>query len=110
MTEWLVNHTTGMDHDAVLATLAGMNVKYSQIADPRKSPEAVVGLLKELAEDVLASEHLACFLTVTTPMETGKATVITVSRLSNFTCDKSVSHSVIPTWISVPTSTGKFRP
>ena len=84
MTEWLVNHTTGMDHDAVLATLAGMNVKYSQIADPRKSPEAVVGLLKELAEDVLASEHLACFLTVTTPMETGKATVITVSRLSRF--------------------------
>ena len=50
---------------------------------PRITQERIDALLRELAEDVLASEGLESFLTVTT-LEGGTPTVITVSRLSRF--------------------------
>jgi hypothetical protein len=59
-----------------------MNAKYANVVDPL-TQERIDALLRELAEDVLASEGLESFLTVTTP-EGGTPTVITVSRLSRF--------------------------
>jgi hypothetical protein len=61
-----------------------MNTKYANISTLGHTVEHVTSLLKELGEDVLASEALASFLTVSTPAETGKAMVIAVSRLSRF--------------------------
>ena len=52
------------------------------MVDPLLTQERIDALLRELAEDVLVSEGLESFLTVTTP-EGGTPTVITVSRLSN---------------------------
>ena len=85
LTGWLTTTTAQLDHDGVLASLTGINAKYANINDATmRTAEQVTGLLKELAEDVLASEKLESFLTVTTPAETGKAVVIAVSRLSRF--------------------------
>ena len=84
LTHWLVTSYGHFDRHSILATLATMNAKYTYIADPQRAPEHVTSLLKELGEDVVASEGLESFLTVTTPIETGKAMVITVSRLSRF--------------------------
>jgi hypothetical protein len=67
----------------MLEVLAAMNAKYANVVDATKTPEEVATLLKELAEDVLASEGLESFLTITMP-KGGKPTVITVSRLSRF--------------------------
>lgn len=83
LTEWLVSHTDRVGRDEMLEVLAAMNAKYANVVDATKTPEEVTTLLKELAEDVLASEGLESFLTVTTP-EGGKPTIITVSRLSRF--------------------------
>ena len=83
LTEWLVSNTTDLGRDAVLEVLAAMNAKYANVTDPALTQERVDALLRELAEDVLASEGLESFLTVTTP-EGGTPTVITVSRLSRF--------------------------
>jgi hypothetical protein len=60
-----------------------MNAKYANLVNPLLTQERVNSMLRELAEDVLASEGLESFLTVTTP-EGGAPTVITVSRLSRF--------------------------
>jgi hypothetical protein len=60
-----------------------MNAKYANVVDPLITQEQIDALLRELAEDVLASEGLESFLTVTTP-EGGTPTVITVSILSRF--------------------------
>ena len=83
LTEWLVAKTADLGRDAVLAVLAAMNAKYANVVDPLITRERVDALLRELAEDVLASEALESFLTVTTP-EGGTPTIITVSRLSRF--------------------------
>ena len=83
LTEWLVANTADLGRDAVLAVLAAMNAKYANVVDPLLPQERVDALLRELAEDILASEGLESFLTVTTP-EGGTPTVITVSRLSRF--------------------------
>ncbi|KAI2508445.1 hypothetical protein MHU86_5972 [Fragilaria crotonensis] len=83
LTEWLVTKTEDLGRDAILAVLAAMNAKYANVVDPLLTQERVDVLLRELAEDVLASEGLESFLTVTTP-EGGTPTVITVSRLSRF--------------------------
>ena len=53
------------------------------VVDPLLTQEQIDALLREMAEDVLASKGLESFLTVTTP-EGGTPTVITVSRLSRF--------------------------
>jgi hypothetical protein len=66
-----------------LAVLAAMKAMYANLVDPLLTQERVDAMLRELAEDVLASEGLESFLTVTTP-EGGTPTVITVSRLSRF--------------------------
>ena len=84
LTEWLVTRYAYYDRHSILATLATMNEKYTHVIDPQKTADYVTSLLKELAEDVVASEGLESFLTVTTPTETGKAMIITVSRLSRF--------------------------
>ena len=81
LTEWLVAPTADLGRDAVLAVFAAMNAKYANVVDPLITQERVDALLRELAEDVLASEALESFLTVTTP-EGGTPTIITVSRLS----------------------------
>jgi hypothetical protein len=83
LTEWLVANTADLGRDAVLAVLATMNAKYDDMVDPLLAQERVDALLRKLAEDVLASEGLKSFLTVTT-LEGGTPTVITVSRLSEF--------------------------
>ena len=83
LTEWLVTNTTNLGRDEVLAVLAAMNAKYANVTDPALPQERADALLRELAEDVLASEGLESFLTVTTP-EGGTPTIITVSRLSRF--------------------------
>ena len=83
LTEWLVANTADLGRDAVLAVLAAMNAKYANVVDPLLPQERVDALLRELAEDILASEGLESFLTVTTP-EGGTPTIITVSRLSRF--------------------------
>jgi hypothetical protein len=83
LTEWLVSNTEGLGRDAVLAVLGAMNAKYANVVDPQNNQERVEGLLRELAEDVLASEGVESFLTVTTP-EGGTPTIITVSVLSRF--------------------------
>ena len=83
LTEWLVANTADLGQDAVLAVLAAMNAKYANVVDPLLPQERVDALLRELAEDILASEGLESFLTVTTP-EGGTPTIITVSRLSRF--------------------------
>ncbi len=83
LTEWLVAKTANLRRDAALAVLAAMNAKYANVVDPLLTQERVDAMLRELAEDVLASEGLESFLTVTTP-EGGTPTVITVSRLSRF--------------------------
>ena len=83
LTEWLVSNTADLGRDAVLGVLAAMNAKYANVTDPMLAQERVDALLRELAEDVLASEGLESFLIVTTP-EGGTPTVITVTRLSRF--------------------------
>jgi hypothetical protein len=83
LTEWLVANTADLGRDAVLTVLAAMNAKYANVVDPLLPQERVDALLRELAEDILASEGLESFLTVTTP-EGGTPTIITVSRLSRF--------------------------
>ena len=84
LTEWYTTTTAELDRDGILATLTAMNTKYANISTLGHTVEHVTSLLKELGEDVLASEALASFLTVSTPAETGKAMVIAVSRLSRF--------------------------
>ncbi len=84
LTHWLVTSYGHFDRHSILATLATMNAKYTYITHPQRTPEQVTSLLKELGEDVVASEGLESFLTITTPTETGKAMVIAVSRLSRF--------------------------
>jgi hypothetical protein len=79
----LVAKTANLGRNATLAVLAAMNAKYANLVDPLFTQERVDAMLRELAEDVLASEGLESFLTVTTP-EGGTPTVITVSRLSRF--------------------------
>ncbi len=83
LTEWLVANTANLGGDAVLAVVAAMTAKYANVVDPPLTQEQIDELLKELAEDVLASEGLESFLMVTMP-EGGTPTVITVSRLSRF--------------------------
>jgi hypothetical protein len=82
-TEWLVATTVNLGRDAALAVLAAMNAKYANLVDPLLTQERVDAMLREVAEDVLASEGLESFLTVTTP-EGGPPTVIPVSRVSRF--------------------------
>ena len=67
LTEWLVVKTANLGRDAALAVLAAMNAKYANLVDPLLTQERVNAMLSELAEDVLASEGLESFLTVTTP-------------------------------------------
>ncbi|KAI2496731.1 hypothetical protein MHU86_17778 [Fragilaria crotonensis] len=67
LTEWLVTNTTNLGRDEVLEVLAAMNAKYANVTDPALPQERADALLRELAEDVLASEGLESFLTVTTP-------------------------------------------
>jgi hypothetical protein len=81
LTEWLLVKTANLGRDAVLTVLAFMNAKYANLVDPLLTQERVDAMLRELAEDVLASEGLESFLTVKTP-EGGTPTVITVLRLS----------------------------
>jgi hypothetical protein len=83
LTEWLVAKTANLGRDATLAVLAAINAKFASLVDPLLTQERVDAMLRELAEDILASEGLESFLTVTTP-EGGTPTVITVSRLSSF--------------------------
>jgi hypothetical protein len=61
LTEWLVANTADLGRDAVLAVLAAMNAKYANVVDPL-TQERIDALLRELAEDVLASEGLESFL------------------------------------------------
>ena len=82
-TEWLVSRTANLGRDAVLEVLAAMNAKYANVTDPALPQDRAESLLRELAEEILASEGLESFLTVTTP-EGGTPTIITVSRLSRF--------------------------
>jgi hypothetical protein len=77
LTEWLVAKTANLGRDAALAVLAAMNAKDANVVDPLLTQERVDAMLRELAEDVLASEGLESFLTVTT-QEGGTPTVITV--------------------------------
>jgi hypothetical protein len=84
LTGWLVARNEGLDRDSVLAVLAAMNAKYANVTDPNNTQENVTSLLKELGEDVVASEMLESFLTITTSTEAGKAMITTVSRLSRF--------------------------
>jgi hypothetical protein len=79
----LVAKTADLGRDAVLGVFAAMNAKYANVLDPLLTQERINALLRELTEDVLASEGLESSLTVTTP-EGGTPTVITVSRLSRF--------------------------
>ena len=60
-----------------------MNAKYANVTNPMLTQERVDALLRELAEDVLVSEGLESFLTVTAP-EGGTPTFVTVSRLYRF--------------------------
>ena len=83
LTEWLVANTADFGCNAVLAVLAAMNSKYANVVNLLITQERIDALLRESAEDVLASEGLESFLTVTTP-ERGTPTVITVSRLCRF--------------------------
>ncbi len=53
LTEWLVTNTADLGRDAVLVVLAAMNAKYANVVDTQ---ERIDALLRELAEDVLASE------------------------------------------------------
>ena len=84
LTGWLVTRNEGLDRDSILAVLASMNAKYTNVTDPQLTQDNVTSLLKELAEDVVASEVLESFLTIMTSTEAGKAMVTTVSRLSRF--------------------------
>jgi hypothetical protein len=79
----LVAKMANLDRVFVLAVLAAMNAEYANVVDPLLTQERVDALLRELAEDFLASEGLESFLTVTMP-EGGMPTVIFVSRLSRF--------------------------
>ena len=84
LTEWSIASTTDLGQDAVLAVLAALNAKYANVVDPLITQELTDALLlRELAENVLASEGLESFLTVTTP-EGGTPTIMTVSRSSRF--------------------------
>ena len=60
-----------------------MNAKYANVSDPLLPQEQIDAVLRELVEDVLASEGLESFLTVTM-LEGGTPTVIIISRLSRF--------------------------
>ena len=83
LTEWLVAKTADLRQDDVLAVLAALNANYANRVDPLLTQERIDALLRELAEDVLASEGLESFLNMTTP-EGGMPTVIRVLRLSQF--------------------------
>jgi hypothetical protein len=63
----LVAKMANLGRDAVLAVLAAMNAKYANAVDPLITQERIDAVLRELAEDVLASEGLESFLTLTTP-------------------------------------------
>ncbi len=78
-------HGRSLCRDAVLAVLAAMNAKYANVVDPLISQERIDALLRELAEEVLASKGLESFPTKTT-LEGGTPTAIAVSRLSQFRC------------------------
>ncbi len=71
-------NTADLGRDAMHAVLAAMNAKYANVVNPLITHERMDALLRELAEDVLASEGLESFRTVTTP-EGETPTVITVS-------------------------------
>ncbi len=75
--------TVNLGRDAALAVLAAMNAKYANLVNPLLTQERVDAMLRKLVEDVLASEGLESFLTMTTP-EGGTPTVITVLRFSRF--------------------------
>ena len=83
LTEWLVAKTANLGRDAVLAVSAAMKAKYTDVVDPLLTQEQIDALFRELVEDVLASEGLESFLTVTKP---GGETpmVISVLRVSRF--------------------------
>ena len=78
LTEWLVLSTANL-----LEVFAAINTKYANVTNPMLPQHQAESLLRELVEDVLASEGLESFLTVTTP-EGGTPTIIAVSRLSRF--------------------------
>ena len=88
LTKWLVEDTEGASHNELLRILAVTNAKYANVvADAEEQPEAALKVLKELlAEDILASEMLECFLTCIVP-EAGKATVMLVSGSSRYRPD-----------------------
>jgi hypothetical protein len=87
LTKWLVEDTEGASHNELLRIMAVTNAKYANVvADAEEQPEAALKVLKELAEDILASEALECFLTCIVP-EAGKATVMLVSGLSRYRPD-----------------------
>ena len=57
----------GKHGGSVLAVLAAMKAKYTNMVDPLITQEQPGALLRELAEGNLASEGLESFLTATTP-------------------------------------------
>jgi hypothetical protein len=84
LTKWLVEDTAGANDDELLRVMASLNAKYANVvANQEAHAETAVSLLKELAEDVLATEGLECFLAGILP-EGGKPTVIVVSGLSRY--------------------------
>ena len=84
LTKWLVEDTTGANDDELLRVMASLNAKYANVvANQAAHAETAVSLLKEMAEDVLATEGLECFLAGILP-EGGKPTVIVVSGLSRY--------------------------
>ena len=84
LTKWLVEDTAGANDDELLCVMASLNAKDANVAANQAAhAETAVSLLKELAEDVLATEGLECFLAGILP-EGGKPTVIVVSGLSRY--------------------------
>jgi hypothetical protein len=81
LAKWLVEDTDGANDDELLRVMASLNAKYwNVVANQVDHAEMAVSLLKELAEDVLATEGLECFLAGIL-FEVGKPTVIVVSGL-----------------------------
>jgi hypothetical protein len=78
----LVAKTADLGQDAVLAVLAAMSAtKYANVVDPLLTQEQIDALIRELAEDILASDGLESFLTVTMLVAT-LARAVGIGRVS----------------------------
>jgi hypothetical protein len=89
LTGWLVKDTIGASSVETLRILAATNAKYANVTATDVEAEAATNILKEMAEDIFASEALETFLTVVIP-EGGESTVMVVSRMSRYRAELGV--------------------